>query len=105
MRFRGVGGWRWVNDQRGPFARHSSTRCVDEQSGPTRFVSAWAGRYASPALPSQDFEDLGLRVGADLHEVGSGKPICRWTQVLTFTGGGQNGEKLVSGNLAGPQAS
>ena len=57
-----------------------------------------------PVLSSDGLEEPDLRIGGDLPEVGGGEAVRGWTQVLAFAGGGQGGEKILAGDLAGAKA-
>ena len=55
-------------------------------------------------MSSDGLEEPDLRIGGDLPEVGGGEAVRGWTQVLAIAGGGQGGEKILAGDLAGAKA-
>ena len=62
------------------------------------------GTIGWPVLSRSGLEELDLRIGDDLPEVGGGEAVRGWTQVLAIAGGGQGGEKILAGDLAGAKA-
>ena len=71
---------------------------------PSMAQSPMQGTSGWPVLSSDGLEEPDLRIGGDLPEVGGGKAVRGWTQVLAIAGGGQGGEKILAGDLAGAKA-